>query len=33
MKMTGAIAQLRTTDLAKSIDFYTDKLGLELAFR
>jgi len=33
MKMTSAIAQLRTTDLAKSIDFYTNKLGLELAFR
>ena len=33
MKMTGAVAQLRTTDLAKSIDFYTKALGLELAFK
>jgi len=33
MKMTSAIAQLRTTDLARSIDFYTNTLGLELAFR
>ena len=33
MRMTGVVAQLRTTDLARSIDFYTRKLGLELAFR
>jgi catechol 2,3-dioxygenase-like lactoylglutathione lyase family enzyme len=28
----SAIAQLRTTDLARSIRFYTEVLGLELAF-
>jgi catechol 2,3-dioxygenase-like lactoylglutathione lyase family enzyme len=33
MKMTSVSAQLRTTDLGKSIDFYTKTLGLELAFR
>jgi catechol 2,3-dioxygenase-like lactoylglutathione lyase family enzyme len=31
--MTSAVAQLRTTDLTKTIDFYTKTLGLELAFR
>lgn len=33
MRILGAIAQLRTTDLAASIQFYTDKLGLTLAFQ
>jgi catechol 2,3-dioxygenase-like lactoylglutathione lyase family enzyme len=33
MSVTGVTAQLRTTDLAQSIDFYVSKLGLELAFR
>lgn len=33
MQISGAIAQLRTTDLAASIDFYTTKLGLALEFR
>ena len=32
MQITGAIAQLRTTDLAKSIRFYTKKVGLKLEF-
>jgi catechol 2,3-dioxygenase-like lactoylglutathione lyase family enzyme len=32
MRFTAAIAQLRTTDLAASIRFYTETLGLELAF-
>jgi catechol 2,3-dioxygenase-like lactoylglutathione lyase family enzyme len=29
----SATAQLRTTDLARTIGFYTDVLGLELMFR
>jgi catechol 2,3-dioxygenase-like lactoylglutathione lyase family enzyme len=33
MRILGAIAQLRTTDLAGSIRFYTEKLGLTLAFQ
>jgi catechol 2,3-dioxygenase-like lactoylglutathione lyase family enzyme len=32
MTVTRVIAQLRTTDLAASIAFYTDKLGLKLEF-
>jgi hypothetical protein len=28
MRISGAIAQLRTTDLAGSIRFYTTKVGL-----
>ncbi len=33
MAVTSAIAQLRTTDLEASINFYVDKLGFELEFR
>lgn len=33
MKITGAIPQLLTTDLAASIRFYTTKLGLTLEFQ
>jgi catechol 2,3-dioxygenase-like lactoylglutathione lyase family enzyme len=33
MRVSSVIAQLRTTDLDRSIAFYTDKLGFELAFR
>jgi len=33
MRITGAIAQLRTTDLTGSIRFYTTKVGLELEFQ
>src|SRR4029434_8674180 len=33
MQITGAIPQLRTTDLAASIRFYTTKLGLTLEFQ
>lgn len=33
MPITGAIAQLRTTNLAESIRFYTDKVGLVLDFQ
>jgi catechol 2,3-dioxygenase-like lactoylglutathione lyase family enzyme len=33
MQITGAIAQLRTTDLAGSIRFYTSKLGFKLDFQ
>ena len=32
MQITGAIAQLRTTDLAGSIRFYTTQVGLKLDF-
>jgi catechol 2,3-dioxygenase-like lactoylglutathione lyase family enzyme len=32
MRISSAIAQLRTTDLAESIRFYTNKLGLTLEF-
>jgi catechol 2,3-dioxygenase-like lactoylglutathione lyase family enzyme len=31
--ITGAIAQLRTTDLERSIRFWTDAVGLAVAFR
>ena len=33
MQISGAIAQLRTTDLAESIRFYTLKVGLTLEFQ
>jgi catechol 2,3-dioxygenase-like lactoylglutathione lyase family enzyme len=33
MRVTGVVAQLRTTDLAASIRFYTDTLGLTLEFQ
>ncbi|AZN41342.1 VOC family protein [Paenibacillus albus] len=33
MKITGVIPQLRTMNLDSTIQFYTTKLGLELAFR
>jgi catechol 2,3-dioxygenase-like lactoylglutathione lyase family enzyme len=33
MKISNAIAQLRTTDLAASISFYTTKIGLTLEFQ
>ena len=33
MHISSAIAQLRTTDLDASIDFYTTKLGLTLEFQ
>ncbi len=33
MSITSATAQLRTTDLEASIRFYTQVVGLELAFR
>ena len=33
MTISGAIPQLRTTDLARSIHFYTARLGLALEFR
>jgi catechol 2,3-dioxygenase-like lactoylglutathione lyase family enzyme len=33
MKISSAIAQLRTTDLAESILFYTTKIGLTLDFQ
>ena len=33
MQISSAIAQLRTTDLAASISFYTTKVGLTLEFR
>ncbi len=33
MKVSSAIAQLRTTDLAGSIRFYTTKVGLTLEFQ
>lgn len=32
MRITGVISQLRTTDLAESIRFYTTKVGLVLEF-
>ena len=32
MRITGAIPQLRTTDLAGSIRFYTERVGLTLEF-
>jgi catechol 2,3-dioxygenase-like lactoylglutathione lyase family enzyme len=33
MRITGVVAQLRTTDLAASISFYTMTLGLVLEFQ
>ncbi|MET0552627.1 MAG: VOC family protein [Vicinamibacteria bacterium] len=33
MGVTGVVAQLRTTDLAASIRFYTETLGLALEFQ
>lgn len=33
MQVSGVTAQLRTTDLAASVAFYTEKLGMTLAFR
>jgi catechol 2,3-dioxygenase-like lactoylglutathione lyase family enzyme len=33
MPISGVIAQLRTTDLAGSIRFYTTRLGLTLEFQ
>ena len=33
MQISSAIAQLRTTDLAESIRFYTTKVGLTLEFQ
>ena len=33
MQMSRAVAQLRTTDLAESIRFYTTKVGLTLEFQ
>ena len=33
MRISGAIAQLRTTNLAESIRFYTEKVGLALEFQ
>lgn len=30
MQISGAISQLRTTDLAESVRFYTTKVGLKL---
>ncbi|QHT62399.1 VOC family protein [Paenibacillus lycopersici] len=33
MNIAGVITQLRTNDLESSIRFYTETLGLELAFR
>ena len=33
MRISGVIAQLRTTDLAQSIRFYTEKIGLSLVFQ
>jgi catechol 2,3-dioxygenase-like lactoylglutathione lyase family enzyme len=33
MPISGVIAQLRTTDLAASVRFYTERLGFVLAFQ
>ncbi|HEV7643093.1 MAG TPA: VOC family protein [Pyrinomonadaceae bacterium] len=33
MQISGAVAQLRTTDLAASIHFYTTRVGLALEFQ
>ncbi len=33
MAITGIVAQLRTTDMASSIRFYTEKLGFSVEFR
>ena len=33
MRVEGVIPQLRTTNLEESLEFYTAKLGLEIAFQ
>jgi catechol 2,3-dioxygenase-like lactoylglutathione lyase family enzyme len=33
MEISRVVAQLRTTDLAQSISFYTQRMGLTLAFQ
>ena len=33
MEIEALVPQLRTTDLARAIDFYTEKLGFALSFR
>ena len=33
MKINNVIAQLRTTDLSASVNFYTQQLGFDLEFR
>ena len=33
MAITGIVAQLRTTDMASSIRFYTEKLGFSVEFK
>jgi catechol 2,3-dioxygenase-like lactoylglutathione lyase family enzyme len=33
MTITAIIPQLRTTDMASSIRFYTEKLGFSVAFK
>jgi catechol 2,3-dioxygenase-like lactoylglutathione lyase family enzyme len=33
MTITSIVPQLRTTDLASSIRFYTEKLGFTVAFK
>ena len=33
MAITGIVAQLRTTDMASSIRFYTEKLGFSVDFQ
>jgi len=33
MQIVGVTAQLRTRDLAQSLEFYTEKIGLTVAFR
>ena len=33
MKITGIVPQLRTTDMASSIRFFTEKLGFSVEFR
>jgi catechol 2,3-dioxygenase-like lactoylglutathione lyase family enzyme len=32
MRITGIVPQLRTTDMASSIRFYTEKLGFSVEF-
>jgi len=33
MRITGIVPQLRTTDMASSIGFYTEKLGFSVEFK
>jgi catechol 2,3-dioxygenase-like lactoylglutathione lyase family enzyme len=33
MRITGIVPQLRTTDMASSIRFYTEKLGFSVEFQ